>query len=125
MAINRKYWKLLIALLHKKLWTFKLKIINQPLATEWSKWIISPTESYLETEKQGPYPVTKIEWFDINPIESKDTGRLMPVTATDRSKDLIVIFKRMLCFLSVGAQRFQDFYFAGSIFYCPLTVVYL
>ena len=114
MAINRKYWKLLIALLHKKLWTFKLKIINQPLATEWSKWIISPTESYLETEKQGPDPITQIQWFDINPIETKDMGRLMPVTATDRSKDLIELLDECAVSYHLVNKVFRIFILPGA-----------
>jgi hypothetical protein len=43
--------------------------------------------------KQSPYPIIQIEWIDINPVETKDTGRLMHATATDRSKELKELLK--------------------------------
>lgn len=83
----------LVPLLNNKPWTYRLKIMQQPLPTEWSNWLIASVESYIEAEKQGPYPVRQIEWIDINPIEMKTTGRLMRTTETDHSDDVINFLK--------------------------------
>lgn len=81
-------WQQLISKLRNKPWTYRLKIVQQPVIQEWSNWLISPTETYLETEKQGPYPMTQIEWIDINPIEIREVGKLFSPIKKDHSTEI-------------------------------------
>jgi len=40
---------------------YRFKIKNESLTPDWSDWLIQPTESYVEVERQGPYALHQIE----------------------------------------------------------------
>ncbi len=86
-------WKNITSVLHKKPWTYRLKIIYEPIVTDWSNWVITPTETYIEAEKQGPYQASQIEWIDINPIEIKVIGRIMPEKEINHSDQIIQLLE--------------------------------
>ena len=96
-----------------KPWRFKLKIKEEPLAEEWSQWLICPTPGYLEAAEQGPYSMRKIEWIDINPVEFRKPGRLMPVKEIDHSAEIIKMLN------DTGIQ----FSLTEGIIRIPLTVL--
>jgi len=69
-------------------YTYNLKIKNESPAAAWSNWIIKPTENYFETAMQGPYSVTNIEWIEVNPLENRKEGRLMPEKIVDHTDSI-------------------------------------
>lgn len=85
----------LLLFLKGKPFTYRLKIQNESLSSEWSNWLIQPTESYIEAERQGPYAIKEIEWIDINPIEKKRLGRLIPETSVDHTTEVLKILESM------------------------------
>lgn len=75
--------------------SYKLKIKNEPPVVEWSKWIIKPSETYYETEKQGPYPLNNIEWIEINPIEERKEGKLVPLERIDQTPEIVTVIEEL------------------------------
>ena len=45
--------------------------------------MIKPSDNYFETEKQGPYSTSNIEWIEVNLIEERQQGKLVPVKQID------------------------------------------
>lgn len=67
-----------VSLIKQKPWTYRLQLKNWPEEETWSNWLIQPSETWLETEKQGPYPLKDIERIEINPLELFSDGNRMP-----------------------------------------------
>lgn len=59
-------------------------------ASEWSPWLIEPSESYVEVKGRGPIKVDTIEWLEINPVEERHIGRLVPLKKFDHTQEIIV-----------------------------------
>lgn len=72
-----------------KPFTYRLKIKNEPLVQDWSSWLIQPVDSYIEAAAQGPYAVDTIEWLEINPIEIRVEGKLIPVKEVDHTAEIL------------------------------------
>ena len=45
--------------------------------TPWSRWISEPSPSYLEVSQYGPIEKAKVQWLEVNCIETKNVGRLV------------------------------------------------
>lgn len=43
----------------------KLKLLDDDEPTEWSRWLISPTQGYVELEQYGPVSIKDIDWLEI------------------------------------------------------------
>ena len=84
---------LFIHAIHKKPYTYRLKIKNETPDEGWSKWLSSPTDNYLEAEVQGPYSFNDIEWIEIDPIEKRKEGRLVPVKEIDHTSVIIKLLE--------------------------------
>lgn len=54
----------------------------------WSKWLTIPSASYGEVMGHGPFPVRDVRYVEINCIEAKKVGRLIPQREICRSKEL-------------------------------------
>lgn len=54
---------------------YRIKIKNEPLTPLWSNWIINPSKTYYETEKQGPYAIKEIEFIEVGPVENDKDGK--------------------------------------------------
>lgn len=78
-----------------KPYTYRLKIKNELLPAVWSKWVIQPSDHYVEAETQGPYPINEIEWVEINPVEKREQGRLLPQKEVDHSADIIKLLEEL------------------------------
>jgi hypothetical protein len=74
-------------------YTYNLKIKSESLAATRSNWIIKPSENYFETEKQGPYAVNDIEWIEVNPVEERREGRLVPAKLIDHTDAIVKVLK--------------------------------
>ncbi|MBK8519417.1 MAG: hypothetical protein IPL54_00575 [Chitinophagaceae bacterium] len=69
-------------------YTYRLKIKNESLNIPWSNWVIKPSDSYYETENQGPFPVNEIEWIEVDPIEERKDGKLITVKLEDHTEEI-------------------------------------
>ena len=75
---------------------YNLKIKNElPVAT-WSNWIIKPSENYFETEMQGPYPVHKIEWIEVNPVVKRNEGKVVVGKDIDHTNIIVMLLEDLL-----------------------------
>jgi len=81
--------ELFVYSINKKPYTYRLKIKNEPLDAEWSNWLIHPTESYIEVQVQGPYSIDDLEWVEIDAIEKRYIGKLVPEKEFDHSATII------------------------------------
>lgn len=70
-------------------YTYNLKIKNELPASVWSNWIIKPSDNYFETEMQGPYLDSDIEWIEVNPVEERKEGRLVPVNEINHTNEIV------------------------------------
>jgi hypothetical protein len=73
--------------------TYRLKIKNEPVVPAWSDWLIQPTDSYIEAAAQGPYAVDAIEWLEINPIETRTEGKIIPANEIDHTEAIIKLLE--------------------------------
>jgi hypothetical protein len=74
---------------------YRLKIKNEALDAAWSNWLGHPSDTYLEAENQGPYSIKNIEWIEIDPVESRRIGRLVPDKKIDHTEPLIKLLDRV------------------------------
>lgn len=72
---------------------YNLKIKNESAAVTWSNWIIKPTDNCFETERQGPYAVSNIEWIEVYPIEERKEGRLVPVIEINHTNAVVKLLE--------------------------------
>ena len=75
--------------LKKQPYTYRLKIKNELLDAPWSNWLGRPGDNYIEAERQGPYSLHDIEWIEINPVEKRKEGKLIPEKEVDHSAAII------------------------------------
>ena len=80
---------LFIYAVKKQPYTYRLKINDQPVDAAWSNWLGHPSDTYIEAAAQGPYSIDAIEWIEINPMETKAAGKLMPVKEFDHREEII------------------------------------
>ena len=81
--------------IRKQPYTYRLKIKNEPLDAPWSNWIIHPSDNYIEAEMQGPYSINDIEWVEIDPVEKRKEGKLIPGKEFDHSAEIIKLFEEL------------------------------
>jgi len=84
---------LFIYAIKKQTVTYRLKIKNESIVQGWSHWLIQPSESYIEAAAQGPYSIDDIEWLEINPIEKKVQGTLIPAKEIDHTEEIIKLLE--------------------------------
>lgn len=71
-------------------WTYRIKVIGQEKPTQWSSFLVSPKDGYLESYT-GHLAITEIEYVEINPFESKYMGRMEQDKRLDHSEDILWI----------------------------------
>jgi len=75
---------------------------------ETSKWDNNfnlPLEDYIEPMSIGPIKISQLKWLEINPIEIRKIGRLMPEKEINHTKEIIDNLN----------DNKVDFYFDGSL----------
>ncbi len=84
---------LFIYAVKKQPYTYRLKIKNEPLDAAWSHWLGNPVDNYIEAETQGPYSIDDIEWIEIDPVEKRVEGKLIPAKEFDHSTAIIKLLE--------------------------------
>jgi len=72
---------------------YRLKIKNESIDVPWSNWLGHPGDNYIEAEAEGPYSLDDIEWIDINAIEKRAEGKLVPGKEFDHSEEIIKLLE--------------------------------
>jgi hypothetical protein len=68
---------------------FRLKLKNIDKNLTWEDWIINTTGNYIETGSTGPNIIDNIEYIEINPIEEKEIGKLVPKKIINHNLNII------------------------------------
>ena len=79
----------LIIFLKGKPYHYRLKLKNTALHSEWSSWLIQPSESYLETANDGSVALSTVESIVINAVEIKQQGKLIAPKMIDHTAIVI------------------------------------
>ncbi|RZJ56531.1 MAG: hypothetical protein EOO55_04995 [Hymenobacter sp.] len=72
----------------------RAKIKEDDVPSNWSRWFIIPVPGYVEASSFGPMPRREIQWLEIDPIEIKHIGRLVPPKSIDHTTDILQILDR-------------------------------
>lgn len=56
--------------------------------SDWTRGLITPTQTYLESSAFGPLPARLIEWLEFDPIVFTWRGRLVPDLREDKANAL-------------------------------------
>lgn len=56
--------------------------------TDWSEWLTFPSNGYGEIIRHGPFLIREVKLIEINPIEVRRLGRLLPDKNVDHSEEL-------------------------------------
>jgi hypothetical protein len=51
-------------------------------------WLIVPVRGYVEFPAYGPVPTREVEWVELDPIEQRHIGRLVPPQILDHTPAL-------------------------------------
>ena len=86
---------LFIYAVKKQPYAYRLKIKNETLDGSWSHWLGHPSDNYIEAETQGPYSLNDIEWIEIDPVEKRADGKLVPVSEVDHSEEILKLLERL------------------------------
>jgi hypothetical protein len=73
----------------------RAKIKDDDVPSNWSRWFIIPVLGYVEASSFGPMPRREIQWLEIDPIEIKHIGRLVPAKSIDHTTDILQILDRV------------------------------
>jgi hypothetical protein len=65
----------------------KLKQAAEPSA--WATWFLMPVPGYIEASSYGPVPRREIEWIELDPVEQRLIGRLVPLHHIDHTPQLL------------------------------------
>ncbi len=66
----------------------RVKWSKNDIPSEWEKVLFMPTSGYLEAPRLGPVPCREVEWLEIDSLELKHRGRLVPPQEINRSEAL-------------------------------------
>jgi hypothetical protein len=66
----------------------RAKFKQEETPSKWG-WFLVPVPGYAESSAYGPVPIREIEWVEINPIEQRRIGRLVPPHIIDHTPTLL------------------------------------
>jgi len=82
--------------------------------TKWVEYFNFPEEGYIEIPLTGPIKTTQLKWLEINPIEIKKIGRLIPEKEINHTKEIIdilneenIIFSFNQSFIKINNEDFN------------------
>ena len=64
------------------------KFKHKETPSKWG-WFLVPTPGYVESSAYGPVPSREVEWVEIDPIEQRHIGRLVPPLIIDHTPALL------------------------------------
>jgi len=70
----------------------RAQLRNDALPSAWSQWVILPVPGYIEASSYGPVPLREIDWIELDPIEQRPIGRLVPAQIIDHTHALLQQF---------------------------------
>ena len=77
---------------YKKPWKFRMKLFNMDHPTNWQSAIWSPTDNYIENHSCLA-KFSDVEYIEIDPIENRYIGRLVPNRIYDHTTEVHNILK--------------------------------
>ena len=81
-------WNKALVELRKCKARFRLKLLTDPEVSPWDSLVPDSPENYIELPKVGPVLCLEVEWLEIDPIERRRTGRLVPDRLLDHTKSV-------------------------------------
>ena len=60
----------------------------------WARPFFSPSPGYIEGADLGPVPTQEIRWIEVESVEQRRRGRLVPDQPVDHSATLLDLFQR-------------------------------
>jgi hypothetical protein len=66
----------------------RAKFKQDETPSKWG-WFIVPVPGYVESSAYGPVPSREVEWVEIDPIEQRRIGRLVPPHIIDHTPALL------------------------------------
>jgi hypothetical protein len=67
----------------------RLKILKNEDISDWSPWLVEPSNGYVEVKETGPVHSSLIEWVEISSVRKERLGRLIPVKLVDCRQEII------------------------------------
>ncbi|MGY2134867.1 DUF6678 family protein [Hymenobacter sp. HD11105] len=67
----------------------RAKLHHEPAPSAWSSWFLLPVPGYIEASTYGPVPRRDIEWIELNPVEQRYIGRLVPPHILDHTEAIL------------------------------------
>lgn len=66
----------------------RAKFHSESTPSNWG-WFLVPVLGYVESSAYGPLSVREVEWVEIDPIEQRHIGRLVPPQIIDHTAELL------------------------------------
>jgi len=70
----------------------RAKLQEEALPSPWSTWFMLPVPGYIEAACYGPVPRGAIEWIELDPVEQRAIGRLVPPQVLDHTAAVLQQF---------------------------------
>jgi len=80
-------WQKLTSIIEQKNISIRLTFLDGS-TTDWSKWLILPSESYGEVSLSGPFRLSDVDYIELNFVELYKSGKLLSLQEIDHSKEL-------------------------------------
>lgn len=66
----------------------RAKFKQNEIPSKWG-WFLVPVPGYVESSAYGPVPTREVEWVELDPIEQRHIGRLVPPQILDHTPALL------------------------------------
>lgn len=77
-----------ISLIIKQLSLLIRVTFKDETVSKWSNWLTFPSDGYGEIQVTGPFLIREVSCIEVNPIEIRKVGRLVPDKKIDHSIEL-------------------------------------
>jgi len=103
--MNDAKWNKALVELRKCQARFRLKLLTDSEVSPWDSIVPDSPENYIELPAVGPVLCLEVEWLDIDPIERRRVGRLVPDQLIDHTKSI----ERTVASLSLPYSKEESF----------------
>ncbi len=70
-------WQNILSIV-KKLSLLVRVVFKKETISKWSNWLAFPSDGYGEIQVTGPFLIREVSYIEVNPIEIRKIGRLVP-----------------------------------------------
>jgi hypothetical protein len=96
----------------------RLKILKNEGISDWSPWLVEPSNGYVEVKETGPVHSSLIEWVEISSVREERLGRLIPVKLIDCRQEIIIALNELgIDFKLTEGDEIKVY--DGSVKQCP------